>query len=85
MIEEKNPTLTEKHLDKSPIGITGFDDIIDGGLQKGHTTLVYGSAGSGKTLIAMEFLVKGAQKYDELGVFIAFGEKKSHKREFRNF
>ncbi len=74
MIEEKNPTLTEKHLDKSPIGITGFDDITDGGLPKGRTTLVYGSAGSGKTLMAMEFLVRGAQKYDEPGVFIAFEE-----------
>ena len=85
IIEEKNTTLTEKPLDKSPIGITGFDDITDGGLPKGHTTLVYGSAGSGKTLIAMEFLVKGAKKYDEPGIFMAFGEKKSHKREFRNF
>ena len=78
MIEEKNPTLKEKHLEKSPIGITGFDDITDCGLPKGHTTLVYGSAGSGKTLMAMEFMVKGAKKYDEPGVFIAFGKKKSH-------
>ncbi len=85
MIEEDNQTLTEKHLEKSPIGITGFDDITDGGLPKGHTTLVDGSAGSGKTLIAMEFLVKGAKKYDEPGVFMAFGEKTSYKREFTNF
>jgi len=74
MIEEKSRTLTKKYLEKSPIGITGFDDITDGGLPKGRTTLVYGSAGSGKTLMAMEFLVKGAQKYDEPGVFIAFEE-----------
>jgi circadian clock protein KaiC len=74
MIEENSPTLTEKHLEKSPIGITGLDDITDGGLPKGRTTLVYGSAGSGKTLMAMEFLVRGAQKYDEPGVFIAFEE-----------
>jgi circadian clock protein KaiC len=74
MIEENNPPLTKKHLEKSPIGITGFDDITDGGLPRGRTTLVYGSAGSGKTLMAMEFLVRGAQKYDEPGVFIAFEE-----------
>jgi circadian clock protein KaiC len=74
MIEEKSRTLTKKYLEKSPIGITGFDDITDGGLPKGRTTLVYGSAGSGKTLMAMEFLVKGAKKYDEPGVFIAFEE-----------
>ncbi len=74
MIEEKSPTSTEAHLEKSPIGIDGFDDITDGGLPKGRTTLVYGSAGSGKTLMAMEFLVRGAQNYDEPGVFIAFEE-----------
>jgi circadian clock protein KaiC len=74
MVEEESPTLKETHLEKSPIGIEGFDDITDGGLPKGRTTLVYGSAGSGKTLMAMEFLVRGAQKYDEPGVFIAFEE-----------
>ena len=73
-MKKQNLTLKEKHLEKSPIGINGFDDITDGGLPKGRTTLVYGSAGSGKTLMAMEFLVKGAQKYDEPGVFIAFEE-----------
>jgi circadian clock protein KaiC len=61
-------------MEKSTIGITGFDDITDGGLSKGRTTLVYGSAGSRKTLLAMEFLVRGAQKYDEPGVFISFEE-----------
>ncbi len=74
MIEEESPTLTEAHLEKSPIGITGLDELTDGGLPKGRTTLVYGSAGSGKTLMAMEFLVNGAQNYDEPGVFIAFEE-----------
>jgi circadian clock protein KaiC len=74
MIEENGLILGETHLEKSPIGITGFDEITDGGLPKGCTTLIYGSAGSGKTLMAMEFLVKGAQKYDEPGVFIAFEE-----------
>jgi circadian clock protein KaiC len=73
-MEEKSPTLKETCLEKSPIGIDGFDDITDGGLPKGRTTLVYGSAGSGKTLMAMEFLVRGAQNYDEPGVFIAFEE-----------
>jgi circadian clock protein KaiC len=85
MIEERNPTLKEKHLEKSPISITGFDDITDSGLPNGHATLVDGSAGSGKTLIAMEFLVKGAKKYDEPGVFMAFGEKNSHRKGFTNF
>ena len=59
MIEEKSPTLKETHLDKSPIAITGFDAITDCRLPKGRKTLICGSAGSGKILMAMEFLVKG--------------------------
>ncbi len=69
MIEETSTTLKEKLLEKSPSGINGFDDIAYGGLPKGRITLVYGSAGSGKTLMAMEFLVKGAEKYNEPGGF----------------
>ncbi|HLN20981.1 MAG TPA: circadian clock protein KaiC [Bacteroidales bacterium] len=65
---------TQHILEKSPTGISGFDDITFGGLPKGRTTLVAGSAGSGKTLFAMEFLVKGATLFNENGVFIAFEE-----------
>ena len=61
MIEERGTILNEKILEKSPTGINGLDDITDGGLPKGRPTLVCGSAGSGKTLMAMEFLVKGAK------------------------
>jgi len=74
MIERMSTTLNEKILEKTPTGINGLDDITDGGLPKGRPTLVCGSAGSGKTLMAMEFLVKGAKKYDEPGVFMAFEE-----------
>ncbi|HVN25204.1 MAG TPA: ATPase domain-containing protein, partial [Syntrophorhabdales bacterium] len=61
-------------LQKCPTGITGLDELTQGGLPKGRPTLVTGSAGSGKTLLAMEFLVKGATMYDEPGVFMAFEE-----------
>lgn len=74
MIEEKGRVLKEKSLKKTPTGINGLDEITYGGLPKGRTTLVYGSAGSGKTLMAVEFLVRGAEKYGESGVFIAFEE-----------
>ena len=74
MIKEVNMTLNEKILEKSPTGINGLDDITYGGLPKGRPTLIYGSAGCGKTLMAMEFLVKGAEKYNEPGVFMAFEE-----------
>jgi circadian clock protein KaiC len=71
---EKSTTLEEKVLQKAPSGISGLDDITYGGLPKGRPTLICGSAGSGKTLMAMEFLVKGAKNYDEPGGFMAFEE-----------
>jgi circadian clock protein KaiC len=61
-------------LRKSPTGIHGLDDITFGGLPAGRPTLICGSAGCGKTLFAMEFLVSGATKYNEPGVFISFEE-----------
>lgn len=64
-----------KTLQKAPTGITGLDEITEGGLPKGRPTLICGDAGSGKTVFSMEFIVKGAMEYDELGVFVAFEEK----------
>lgn len=61
-------------LQKEETGIRGFDDITRGGLPTGRPTLVCGSAGAGKTLFAMEFLVKGAMLYDQPGVFMSFEE-----------
>jgi circadian clock protein KaiC len=62
-------------LQKVPSGIPGFDDITSGGLPRGRPTLVAGSAGCGKTLFGLHFLVRGATLYDEPGVFIAFEER----------
>ncbi|HEX8549123.1 MAG TPA: circadian clock protein KaiC [Cytophagaceae bacterium] len=59
---------------KVPTGIEGLDELTEGGLPKGRPTLICGSAGCGKTLLAMEFLVRGATQFDEPGVFIAFEE-----------
>jgi circadian clock protein KaiC len=61
-------------LAKSPTGIRGLDEITGGGLPEGRPTLVCGAAGSGKTLLAMEVLVRGATEYDEPGVFVSFEE-----------
>src|SRR5215467_8152749 len=66
--------LSPRGLDKVPTGIRGLDEITSGGLPKGRPTLVCGSAGSGKTMLAMEFLVRGAMEFDEPGVFLAFEE-----------
>ncbi len=59
---------------KSRTGIKGLDEITGGGLPAGRPTLVCGGAGCGKTLLALEFLVRGATLYDEPGVFMAFEE-----------
>ncbi|MCE5266123.1 MAG: circadian clock protein KaiC [Deltaproteobacteria bacterium] len=61
-------------LAKCPTGIAGLDEITGGGIPLGRPTLVTGSAGCGKTLLALEFLVHGAVKYGESGVFMAFEE-----------
>src|SRR4051812_13029760 len=61
-------------LAKAPTGIRGFDEITGGGLPQGRPTLVCGSAGCGKTLFGMEFLVRGAALHGEHGVFVTFEE-----------
>lgn len=61
-------------LQKKSTGIPGFDEITGGGLPAGRPTLICGSAGAGKTLFAMEFLVRGATLYNEPGVFMSFEE-----------
>jgi len=62
-------------LPKTPTGIAGLDQITEGGIPKGRPTLVCGEAGSGKTLLSIEFIVRGAVEYNEPGVFMAFEEK----------
>ncbi|MDA3970280.1 MAG: circadian clock protein KaiC [Desulfobulbaceae bacterium] len=61
-------------LTKCPTGIQGLDEITGGGLPQGRPTLVCGSAGCGKTVLAMEFLLRGVLQYDEPGVFMCFEE-----------
>jgi len=61
-------------LAKSPTGIQGLDELTGGGLPTGRATLVCGGVGCGKTLLGLEFLVHGALRYGEPGVFMAFEE-----------
>lgn len=70
---------------KSPTGIHGLDEITFGGLPRERATLVCGGPGSGKTLLAMEFIVHGATKFKEPGVFVAFEEtEKELAQNFRS-
>ncbi len=63
-----------RSLPKSPTGIDGLDEITFGGLPKGRSTLLTGGAGSGKTLLGIEFLVQGVRQFGEHGVLLAFEE-----------
>lgn len=69
------PSAGAVHLPKTPTGISGLDDLTLGGLPSGRPTLLCGSAGCGKTLFGMTFLVNGALKFDETGVFMSFEER----------
>jgi circadian clock protein KaiC len=80
MTKTKNNNKSQiKHaiLPKTKTGITGLDEITEGGLPTGRPTLICGQAGCGKTLMSLEFLVHGAMQFNEPGVFMAFEEKAS--------
>jgi circadian clock protein KaiC len=61
-------------ISKAPTGIFGLDDITEGGFPRGRTTLLCGGPGCGKSLMAAEFLVRGAAEYGEPGVLMTFEE-----------
>jgi len=74
-VRPAEPTLLPPSLlVKSPSGINGLDEITNGGFPQGRPTLICGNAGCGKTVFAMEFLVKGALQCGEPGVFVSFEE-----------
>lgn len=72
--KQKAPPTMPVGIAKSPTGISGLDEITEGGLPAGRPTLVCGAAGCGKTMLAAEFLVRGATEYGEPGVFMMFEE-----------
>ncbi|CAM5795373.1 circadian clock protein KaiC [Rhizobacter fulvus] len=72
--KNKSAAAAPEGLAKSLTGITGLDEITSGGLPRGRPTLVCGAAGCGKTMLAAEFLVRGAMQFDEPGVFMMFEE-----------
>jgi circadian clock protein KaiC len=70
----KQRSATKLGIAKCATGISGLDQITEGGLPKGRPTLLCGGAGCGKTILAMEFLVRGVTEFNEPGVFVAFEE-----------
>lgn len=63
-------------IERAPTGIEGFDEIVQGGLVRGSTTMLSGGAGTGKTIFGLQYLYNGATKYGETGVYISFNETK---------
>jgi circadian clock protein KaiC len=69
-----SPHPVRRSLPKAATGISGLDEVTQGGLPLGRPTLVCGPAGCGKTLLAMEFLVRGITEFGEPGLFVSFEE-----------
>jgi circadian clock protein KaiC len=67
-------SLRNKPLSKASTGIPGLDEMTGGGLPRGRTTLLVGGPGSGKTILALQFLVNGARDFNECGIFVPFEE-----------
>jgi circadian clock protein KaiC len=73
LVKQEAPPISTR-LEKAPTGIAGLDEVTLGGLPRGRATLICGTAGCGKTMLGVEFLVNGARMYSEPGVFVAFEE-----------
>src|SRR5476649_1371743 len=71
---KKRRASTHRQLAKCPTGIRGFDEITEGGLPRNRISLFSGSTGTDKTLLGLDFLIKGATEYNERGVFMYFEE-----------
>ncbi len=69
-------------LERCPSGIPGFDELCEGGFIRDRTYLISGVSGAGKTIFALQFLVKGAEEYNEPGIFVATEERPQHIREY---
>jgi circadian clock protein KaiC len=74
MAKSKTMKVGVPQLRKLPTGIEGFDQIANGGLPEGRSTMVTGSAGCGKTVFALQFLVAGVRDFGQSGVFVTFEE-----------
>ena len=61
-----------------PTGVEGLDELISGGLPRGRVILILGGPGSGKTILASQFLYKGLSQYNENGIFVSLDESKNH-------
>jgi KaiC/GvpD/RAD55 family RecA-like ATPase len=73
--------MTEHAMDRCPTGIEGLDELIEGGFPRGRVVLLAGDCGTGKSILATQFLYKGAVEYNEPGIFISLEQSPSLLRE----
>jgi circadian clock protein KaiC len=71
---KKNGAKISSRVQRCPTGIQGLDEILGGGLPQGSPSLFSGGPGCGKTLFGLEFVVRGAERFNEPGAFISFEE-----------
>jgi len=83
LLDQTDLTSVKSQIPKALTGISGFDEITFGGLPAGRPTLVCGSAGCGKTLFGMTFLIKGAMEFDEPGVLMTFEREEGRSGQKR--
>ena len=77
----KQAPAPEVELQKCLTGIKGFDEITEGGIPRDRITLLCGGTGTGKTLLGVDFLINGASRYNEPGVFMSFEETENELYE----
>jgi len=65
----------KNNLNRVPTGISGFDELIQGGFPKNSSVLVCGGPGCGKTIFALEFIINGINKFGEKGLYVSFEQK----------
>jgi KaiC/GvpD/RAD55 family RecA-like ATPase len=75
-IKIKHKPAARNTIKRIPTGIPGLDEAIENGFKKNSVVLVGGCAGSGKTIFAMQFLINGALRFNEPGIYITFEEHK---------
>ncbi len=74
----KNKTISPE---RAPTGISGFDELCEGGLPRNRTYLVAGTSGAGKTIFGLQYIYNGITKYGENGLYIAMEERPEQIRE----
>jgi len=72
-----NMSNIDKVRDRTPTGIPGFDDLIDGGFPRGFSILVAGGPGTGKSILSLQYIVNGAAKYNEKGLYVSFEQREN--------